>query len=70
MRGMQRELVTASQIVHRAQINRATLTRHMQTGRITPVYQMPTPAGNGAYLFDPQEADAYIESILSARQAS
>lgn len=42
-------------------IDRGTLTRWIQLGRITPAGQMPGP--NGAYLWDP----AYINRLVIDR---
>lgn len=54
-------LIGSQDICRQAGIDRSTLMRHIKDGRIAPIGRLPGP--NGAYVFDPADADAYIRDL-------
>jgi excisionase family DNA binding protein len=56
--------VTSSTVCSQLGIDRSTLVRWVQAGRITPAFKFPT--SNGAYLFERAE----VERIRNERTAA
>ena len=54
------QFIGSSEVCKRLRIDRGTLTRWIQLGRIKPAGKLPGP--NGAYLWDP----AYIDQLADA----
>jgi hypothetical protein len=54
------EFILSTEVCRRFEIDRSTLTRWIQLGRIKPAGKMPGPSG--AYLWDP----AYIDALVAA----
>lgn len=54
---MSQNLIGSAEVATRLGIDRATLSRWVRAGKITPVYQLPSSTGNGAMLFDPADVD-------------
>lgn len=55
--------IGSSEVCERLKIDRGTLTRWIQLGKITPAGKLP--GSNGAYLWDPE----YIDRLAAARRA-
>lgn len=55
------EFIGSTEVCKRLGIDRGTLTRWIQLGRITPSGKLP--GVSGAYLWDP----AYIDQVVAAR---
>jgi predicted site-specific integrase-resolvase len=49
------DLLATVQVCERIGIDRSTLSRYVQLGRITPAHQLP--GTRGAMLFDPADVD-------------
>lgn len=47
-------------------IDRSTLSRWVQLGRLTPVMQLPSKNGKGAFLFDRAVVEEYAEALKAA----
>lgn len=55
------DLLTSAETATRLGIDRGTLTRWVQAGRITPA--MKLPGKNGPALFAPADVDALVEQL-------
>lgn len=58
-----RDLLTSAETAERLGIDRGTLTRWVQAGRIEPA--MKLPGKNGPALFDPAAVDELAASLAS-----
>lgn len=56
------DLIGSAEVCDRLGIDRSTLVRRVQSGRIKAALQ--APGSNGAYLFDPEVIDALVEPSL------
>lgn len=59
------DLLAAKQACERIGIDRSTLSRYVQLGRIKPAHQLP--GRRGAMLFEPSDVDALNEWYHGAR---
>lgn len=61
------DLLATVQVCERVGIDRSTLSRYVQLGRIEPALRLP--GRNGAMLFDPSDVDALNDWYHGARLA-
>ena len=54
------DLIGSAEVAKRARVDRATLSRDVALGKITPVAQLP--GKNGAMLFDVADVDEYAKT--------
>lgn len=62
---MPNDLLATVQVCERIGIDRSTLSRYVQLGRIKPTMQLP--GRNGAMLFDPADVEALNDWYHGAR---
>lgn len=58
------QILSSREACLRLSIDRSTLTRWVQIGRITPIHKLP--GRTGAFLFEPAEIDRVRNELSSA----
>lgn len=61
------DVIGSAEVCEWAGIDRATLSRHVAAGKITPFTKLP--GKTGAYLFDRRDVAVYIATIKPERVA-